>query len=106
MNRPLHWTFALLALASSGCYATTIRSGLPVQAKPDIEYDQRWHHGAVLGIAEISGPYDLHEICPNGWAEIKTRTTFINGLVDAITGGLYNPQSVTVRCAAASGPLP
>lgn len=90
---------ALLSLLG-GCYATTIRSGLTPEPRPRIELDQRWHHGVVLGIAELSGPYDLSEMCPNGWAEISTRTSFLNGIVDAITSGIYNPQTVTVRCAA------
>jgi hypothetical protein len=92
---------ATVALASllGGCYATTIRSGLTPEPKPSIELDERWHHGVVLGIAELSGPYDLTRMCPNGWAEIHTETSFINGFVDAITSGIYNPQTVTVRCA-------
>jgi hypothetical protein len=93
---------AIVALASgvAGCYATTIRSGLTPESKPRIENDARWHHGLVLGIAELSGPYDLTQMCPKGWAEISTRTSFLNGIVDAITSGLYNPQTITVRCAA------
>jgi hypothetical protein len=93
----------LLALSAlmlaSGCYTTTVRSGKP-PGDPTAEYDGKWHSGVVWGIAELSGPYDLSEICPNGWAEITTETSFVNGLVDGITSGIYNPQSVTVRCAA------
>lgn len=95
-----------IALGASGCYATTVRSGLQPELKPSVENDERWHHGIVLGIAELSGPYDLSELCPNGWAEIATETSFLNGLVDALTGGLYNPQTVSVRCASAPTPTP
>jgi hypothetical protein len=106
IKRVLYWSLGLMVLGSSGCYATTIRSGLTPQPKPDIEYDEKWHHGVVLGLAELSGPYDLSEICPAGWAEIETHTSFINGLVDLITGGVYNPQSVSIRCAVAPVSLP
>lgn len=99
MNTPRAITLLSIPLVLSGCYATTVRSGLTPQPKPSIEHDEQWHHGVVLGIAEISGPYDLQEICPNGWAEVETHTSFINGFVDLITGGIYNPQTVTVRCA-------
>lgn len=95
-----------LALGASGCYATTLRSGVMPEPKPSIEHDASWHHGVVFGIAELSGPYDLAELCPHGWAEITTETSFLNGLVDMITGGIYNPQTVTVRCAAARPLLP
>jgi hypothetical protein len=104
MNRASFTLAVLIALGGSGCYATTIRSGLKPELKPSIENDERWHHGVVLGIAELSGPYDLSKICPNGWAEIATETSFLNGLVDALTSGLYNPQTISVRCASAPAP--
>lgn len=72
---------------------------MPAQPKASVAYDEGWHHGAVLGIAEISGPYDLQEICPDGWASISTKTSFVNGFVELVTGSVYNPQTVTVVCA-------
>lgn len=93
-----------LALAS-GCYTTTVRSGKP-PGDATAEYSGKWHSGVIWGIAELSGPYNLSEVCPNGWAEITTETSFVNGLVDGITSGIYNPQSVTVRCAVGGGEAP
>jgi hypothetical protein len=87
-----------LVASATGCFTTTVKSGAPA-APPVIEYDEKWHSGLIVGIAELSGPYDLSKICPNGWAEIKTETSFLNGLVQAVTWGIYNPQTVTVRCA-------
>jgi hypothetical protein len=87
------------AVALSGCFTTTIQSGY-VPGHAPLEARERWHSGFVLGIAEASGPYDLERICPNGWAEVKTETSFFNGVVELITSGVYNPQTVTVRCAA------
>ncbi len=90
---------ALTALVlASGCYTTTVRSGKP-PGDATAEYDGKWHSGVVWGIAELSGPYDLSEVCPNGWAEITTETSFLNGLVDGVTSSIYSPQTVTVRCA-------
>jgi hypothetical protein len=91
------------ALSLSGCYTTTIIRQTPA-APATVEYDDKWHHGFVWGIAEVSGPYDLKKICPNGWAEIKTETSFVNGFVDAVTSGIYSPQSVWIRCAASPAP--
>jgi hypothetical protein len=108
--RPLAARHALTVAASavtcallSGCFTSVVKSGAPAAAAP-IEYDEKWHSGIIYGIAELSGPYDLSRICPNGWAEIKTETSFVNGLVQALTFSIYNPQTVTVRCAA--GPIP
>jgi|SRR5579859_7621605 len=90
---------AVLTLPAAGCYTTMLRSGANA-APPTVEYDSRWHHGFVLGIAEVSGPYDLRKACPNGWAQIKTETSFLNGLVELVTSGIYAPQTVTVQCAS------
>jgi hypothetical protein len=91
---------AALIASSSACYTTTLRSGLPANPAR-IENDRRWHHGVIWGIAEISGPYNLKEICPNGWAEVKTETSFVNWLLYTITSGIYSPQSVTILCSGA-----
>jgi hypothetical protein len=88
---------ALLS-STSGCFTTVLKSGKPANAAR-IENDRRWHHGVIWGVAELSGPYDLKTLCPNGWAEVKSETSFVNGLLDAITSGIYAPQSVTIRCS-------
>lgn len=90
---------ALCALGLAGCFRMTIRSGLPVGNAP-IAYDDKWHSGLIYGMAELSGPYDLSQACPQGWSEIRTRTSFVNGLVEGITYDIYSPQTVTIRCAA------
>lgn len=97
------WILGLLlssALFVSGCYRTMVSSGRPAAPGPSVVYDGKWHSGLVWGIAELSGPYDLDEICPDGWSEIHTRTSFLNGFVELVTSGIYAPQSVTIVCAA------
>lgn len=105
INASLKWSKLLVcALALPGCYTTTVSSGKPA-ARASVAYDEKWHSGVVYGIAELSGPYDLGAICPHGWSEIKTETSFLNGFVDAVTYGIYNPQNITVRCALPSQPV-
>ena len=95
----LKWgRLVVCALALPGCYTTTVTSGKPA-ARATVAYDEKWHSGVVMGIAELSGPHDLEQICPHGWSEIKTETSFLNGFVDFATSGIYNPQNITVRCA-------
>jgi Bor protein len=89
---------AFWPMLATGCYTTTLHSGKPA-APAGIEYDEKWHHGLVWGIAELSGPYNLARVCPRGWASIKTETSFLNGIVGAVTGDIYSPQTVTVRCS-------
>jgi hypothetical protein len=87
-----------LLCSSSACFTTTLRSGTPANPAR-VENDRRWHHGVIWGIAELSGPYNLKQLCPNGWAEVTTETSFLNGLLGAITSSIYSPQTVTVRCS-------
>lgn len=91
-----------LLTSSSGCYTTTLRSGLPA-SPATVDFDRKWHHGLFWGIAELSGPYNLSEICPQGWAEVETETSFLNGLLYSLSSGVYTSQTVTVRCAQGSG---
>jgi hypothetical protein len=106
MKRTLVQLPALLALSllSSACYTTSVRSGAAPGRTP-VGYDDHWHHGFLWGIAEASGPYDIDQICPEGWAEVKTETTFLTGLVEVLALGIYSPQSVTLVCAAGPAPI-
>jgi hypothetical protein len=90
----------ILALALAGCWRVTIRDATHQVGETPIEYDNKWHSGLIIGLAELSGPYDLSKVCPRGWAEIHTETSFVNGLVELLTFNIYTPQSVTIRCAA------
>ena len=113
MKRLILELISLVALtATAGCYTTTIRSGRPVNPQPVlqrrgaevVEYDGKWHHGFVAGIVEVGGNYNLDDICPNGWAEIQTETSFLNVVVTGATFGIYTPQSVTIKCSANAAP--
>jgi hypothetical protein len=90
----------ILALALAGCWRVTIRDATVPVGETPIEYDNKWHSGLIIGLAELSGPYNLAKVCPRGWAEIHTETSFVNGLVEFLTFNIYTPQSVTIRCAA------
>lgn len=88
-----------LVTTAGGCYSTTVRSGKPVgQVAPGA--DDRWHSGVLTGGVELSGPYDLEQLCPHGWAEIHTETSLPNEAVEILTFHLYAPQTVRVVCAA------
>lgn len=89
----------LACVLFTGCFETTIHNGRPA-AEATIDHDERWHHGVVFGVGEISGPYDLREECPQGWAEIKTETSFTNVVAEVFSASAYTPQTVTLRCSA------
>jgi hypothetical protein len=105
----------LLALALlAGCYHVRYqRRGVVAELGAPRE---QWHHGALGGAFDVSGPVDLAAACPDGFARVESRLTFLNWLGQAVsTGGvliplhapLWAPSTVSVVCArpgpAASG---
>jgi len=97
----------LAALSVSGCYRTTVRSGLPPgQAAP--HFENRWRSGWLLGFVESGSPSEIGvATCPDGWAQVETRGNFITGLITLMTLAVYAPHQVTIVCAAAPlGPPP
>jgi hypothetical protein len=92
---------AALALLSSGCFRTTVRSGAPPD-KVAAGHDQRWHGGYLLGAVEASGPHDLSAACPEGWAQIELETRPLQTLATVLTLGIYAPQSETIVCRRAA----
>ena len=95
-------TILTFVLVLGGCYTTIISSGKPAGQTP-VQYDDRWHHGFIAGLVEYQGNYDLDQICPSGWSEVRTETGFLNGLVEGITQNIYSPQSVWIVCSGGAG---
>ena len=87
-------------LAATGCFHINYMTDKSPAPAPQSE---AWHHGAVYGLVEASDPVDVPKICPDGYARIESQQSFVNGLVQCLTFGLYNPQEVAVTCAAARG---
>lgn len=87
-------TLALLALTAA-CYEHTYTIGTGAPAGP-VVYDHWQNHwlGGLIGEERL----DLATVCPSGNATIHDEQTFLNGLVSALTSGIYTPTQVTVRC--------
>lgn len=96
---------AALALCASGCFRTSVYSGVPPGRAT---VDNHWHSGFIGGLIETSGPYDLAKTCPHGWAELYVKTGFGRVLVHYLTSEIYSPQNVTIVCShpGVRGPAP
>jgi len=94
-------SIVLGALLCSGCYTTKIyfeRDAKSAEAgEVHADYD-RWYHSVFYGLAEISGPIALGNICPDGVKWVEQEQSFVNGLVEWLTYNIYNPQVVMVYC--------
>jgi len=82
-------------LATAGCYEHTIAVGGGAPHAP-VVYDH-WENfwlGGLVGHVRV----DVEQMCPSGRATIEARQTFLNGLVAALTSGIYTPTTLRVRC--------
>jgi Bor protein len=81
----------------SACYHATIEMGRPasgqVVARP-------WANSFIYGL--VPPPtWEAAHACPNGVARVETLHSFLNGLVGALTLGIYTPMTLQITCAAA-----
>lgn len=77
----------------TSCFSYTSVVGEGAQGNQQVS---KWNHYVVYGLAPV-GVSDSKEMA--GGAEnytVHTRQTFVNGLVNALTFGLYTPTTTTV----------
>jgi hypothetical protein len=86
------------ALLSTGCFHFRYVNS-DVTPAPTAQ-DESWHHGLVWGIVELTPPLEVARLCPNGWARVEQEETFLNGLAQAVTSGIYAPQTTRVFCSS------
>ena len=85
-----------LVMVTAGCYEHTYTVGRGAPAGP-IVYEEWQNHwlGGLIG----HDTHELETVCPSGNATIHDEQSFLNGLVSALTGGIYSPTTVRIRCA-------
>ena len=84
------------AFALTGCYHAVIQTGRPESS--DV-ISQKWANSFVYGL--VPPPViETASRCTNGVAKVETQHSFLNGLVAAITFGIYTPMQLDVTCAA------
>ena len=102
MNRRRWCPTILLVLATSACFHQVVRTGRPAsQTVVDKPWVNTWLWGLVA-----AHPLEVSQQCRSGTASIETETSFVNGLVGALTLGIYTPQHVRITCASGSASLP
>ena len=100
---PLRSLTAIALLGAAGCYHAVVETGR--QPAPTV-VEKPWVNTFVFGL--VPAPViDVSAQCPGGIAKVETQQTFLNGLVGALTLGIYTPQSATITCAVPrTGALP
>lgn len=102
MKRKRWSSLALVVFLGSGCYHQTFQTGMA--AGPTV-IDKPFVPGWLWGLVPNT-EVDVRRECPMGVAVVETETSFVNGLVSAVTLGIFTPQHVRVTCASRSASLP
>ena len=85
---------AVVALAGCFEHTVTVGAGAPTGR---VVYDE-WKHHWLGGLIDPGQELELREVCPSGNATIHNEMSFLNGLVNGLTAGIYAPTTLTVRC--------
>jgi hypothetical protein len=93
---------AFLVLSSAACFHQVVTTGRsPGPTVVEKEWVSTWLWGLVA-----ADPIDTRPSCPTGVAIVTTETSFMNGLLSALTLGIWTPQHVTITCASGTALLP
>lgn len=84
---------ALAVMMLAGCYKVTYVSDKPMGETQT--GSQSFFIFGLAGQANINVP----QMCPNGAARLIVQQTFVDGLLGAITFGIYTPRSYELTCA-------
>jgi len=86
-----------LALASSGCATHKIQYRNPGATANGTVHSskQSFFLWGLAGGSEV----DLARVCPDGVASIESKTSPVDSILHWMTGGLYSPMTVDMRCA-------
>ena len=95
-------TLCAVLLLSSACYRQVIQTGRTPAATV---IDRPWTHTWLWGLVPAA-PIDVTSQCRSGIATVVTEQSLLNGVVTALTLGIYSPRHVTIACATGSAMVP
>jgi hypothetical protein len=96
-SRLLTSSLCVLTLLTTGCFSVTSRpdGGFKVATKPNFEQRQDFFLWGLVGESHI----DVRTVCaPGKVAQMQSQLTFVDGLLNVVTLGIYSPQSARVWC--------
>ena len=87
---------AAMLVVTAACYEHTFTIGNGAPAAPIAQ--EEWRHHWLWGLISPDKEMRLRDECSSGDATIEAEQSFLNGLVAALTGGIYSPHTVRIRC--------
>lgn len=97
MNRFLRAPLLAALVLSMACWHAIITTG---RAESSTVVEKQWASSFVYGLVPPD-PLDVTSQCKSGVAKVETVHSFLNGLVQFLTIGIYTPMDIKVTCAGA-----
>jgi hypothetical protein len=91
-----------LVVSSAACFHQVVTTG---RTAGSTVIDKPWVSTWIFGLV-AADPIETRQSCPTGVAIVTTETSFMNGLLGALTIGIWTPQHVTITCASGTAMLP
>lgn len=95
MKKLTRFSVLIPALLSAACYHAIVETGRTAE---DTSITRHFQPSFVYGLVPPQ-PVNVAGQCPNGIARVETQHTFVEGLVAAITVGIFTPMTISVTCA-------
>lgn len=93
-NAKLGIAVLFAAISLSSCYSYTSVVGKGPQKNQSVT---KWNHYVIGGLAPV-GVSDSKKMADGATDySVTTKQTFVNGLISAITFGIYTPSTTTVE---------
>lgn len=90
--------FLVAVLFVSGCATQQVDFHDGIQDNTQAQHKE-WQHFFIFGLVPPAQTVDSDEFCDNDTiARVETEQTFLNGLVGAVTYGIYNPMTLRIYC--------
>ncbi len=98
MRFKLFFLILAAAIFLTGCATQQmdLADGVPDGARAEHE---EWQNFFIFGLAPVRQRVQAENYCPGGTiGRVETELTFLNGLLHAVTYGLYSPYTMRVYC--------
>ena len=96
MSRLLKVAVLALLVALPACYHAVVLTGRPAGTGV---VEEKWAAGWLWGLIPPK-PVSTMAECSSGVSKVETQHSFLNMLVEGLTGGIFSPISIKATCAS------
>lgn len=96
MKKTILFSFLAVSLLASSCYTSKVAHGNLSVDSPVVKVNSKKNHNLIYGLIPLTSGHQANKYV--GDTEnyiVKTQHSFVDGLLNTITFGIYNPTTTT-----------